>query len=203
MNEYLDSLDPEFSRSSFYRMLALGCLDAIITLPITITNMIASIAEIGQLLDFYPGWSFLHSDWEPLLYPKSTWSMGKWLMFTVHWDEWINLFFALVFFCIFGLTPEARKGYRAFFLFLRGPFSARQEDSTEEGLPDVVFKTGRGTCTTVTSNVSSRYASSASLPAGNSHPSYSVVLKQMSWYEPPFKFNLLSSRTETLLRGIC
>lgn len=140
-------------------MFALGCFDAFITLPVTATGLITNIIEAGQRLDFYQGWTFIHSDWDPELFPKSIWSTIKWGVFTVHWDEWINPFFALVFFALFGFTLEAKEGYRKLFRFLGRPFGVRQADSVRESLPEMFGNDG-GANTTVTSNVSSRYGQS-------------------------------------------
>lgn len=157
MSNHLDSSDTELQASQFFRMFALGCFDAFITLPISIMSLVNNIVVTGPLFQFYQGWTFVHSDWEPLLAPTSAWSTSKWGVVSVYWDEWLSPFFALVFFALFGLTPEARNGYRRFFRFLRRPFGARQGISTEGvWLPDVVFKSGRGTKTTATTNMSSR-----------------------------------------------
>lgn len=156
MSDHLHSSDGELQESQFFRMFALGCFDAFITLPISTTILIVNIDVTGPPFQFYQGWTFVHSYWEPDFIPKSAWSTSKWVELTVYWDEWINPFYALVFFVLFGLTPEAKKGYRRFFRFLRRPFDARQGDIMEEGLPDVVFKSGRGTKTTAATNMSSR-----------------------------------------------
>lgn len=159
MSAHLDSFDAGLNQSYIYRVFALGCFDAFITLPISLINLVISI-QLTPIFYFYQGWTFIHSDWGPFLYSRSMWSTFKWSVFSVRWDEWINPFLALVFFSLFGLTPDARQGYRRLFCFLKRPFGVRQKVSTEEGLPDVAFKSGRGTNTTDTSNVSSRYVSS-------------------------------------------
>lgn len=158
MHNLLDNYDhdTEPSQSNFYRMLVLGCFESLITLPITITDLVVAIISLGPLFTFYQGWTFLHTGWEPILTPKSTWSTLKWSVFGVHWNEWINAFLSLVFFVLFGLTAEAKKRYRRFLLLLRKPFGVKQEGGTDE--PDVVFKSGRGTNATANSNISSQYA---------------------------------------------
>lgn len=160
MSDHLDSSAAEIDQIEFLRMFALGCFDAFITLPINSMGLVINIVATSPLFTFYQGWTFIHSEWGPVLTPKSLWSTTKFGVFSVYWNEWINPFFALVFFALFGLTPGARKGYRTLFRALRRLFGAKQGGSTEEGLPDVVFKSGRGTNTTATSNVSSRYVSS-------------------------------------------
>lgn len=157
MREHLNSLDTELDRSQFLRMFTLGCFDALITLPISITGVVTNVVGNDSLLTFYQGWTFIHSDWEPVLTSKSVWSTDRMSALSVYWDEWINPFYALVFFALFGLTPDAREGYRRFFRYLRRPFGVTQGDNTEEGFPDVVFQNGRGTNVTATSNASNRY----------------------------------------------
>lgn len=64
-------------------------------------------------------------------------------MFTVHWGEWLMPFIALVFFALFGLTPEARSGYCRVIRRLCTPFFSPQANSKEEELAEAVFKSGR------------------------------------------------------------
>lgn len=160
MGEHLGSLDADLNQSQFLRMFALGFFDSLITLPISITSLVANIINAGPHFKFYQGWSAVHSNWDPVLVPKNLWSMDKIVVFSVYWDDWINPFFALVFFTLFGLTPAARKGYRKFFSFLWSPFGVKQQEGTEEGLSAVVFNSERETHVTITSNISSRYGSS-------------------------------------------
>lgn len=159
MSDHLDSFGADLNQSQFFRMFALGCFDSFITLPITVTALVTSIIQLGPLFSFYQGWTIIHSGLEPSFIPKSAWSTIKLGVFSVHWDEWINPFLALVFFALFGLTPKARKGYCNLFRFLRIPIAVSQSNSTEEVLPDVVFKSGRGTNATTSSYISesSRY----------------------------------------------
>lgn len=179
MNDHLNSFDAKLSKSDFYRVFALGCFDVIITLPIAITNVVVSITELGPLFVFYPGWTYNHSDWYPESFPKSMWSTIKWSVLSVHWDEWVNPFYAVVFFVLFGLTAEARTGYRKFFRFLGGRFGIGKGDNTEEWLPDIVFEGGERTNVTVTSNVSCRFVLSTHIMLLNLIICF-VVLKQMS-----------------------
>lgn len=159
MNEYLGSNAEGMSRSHFFRVLALGCFDTVITLPIGIEDLVGNIVvELPFGLELYQGWKTLHSDWAPILVPKSLWSMYTWDVFNLHWDEWINPFYALVFFTLFGLGPEARKGYRRFFRLLGRPFRAPpQSAETEEVLAKAVFRDGRGTIVSTVSETSSGY----------------------------------------------
>lgn len=131
-------------------MLALGCFDMFITLPIQVIALFISAMDSAPFR-FYNGWTYIHSDWGPNLEPQSLWSTSKWTVFIVHWDEWLYPFFALVFFTLFGLTPENRKGYRRFFRVLCRPFGTKHVVITDEVLLEVVFKSGKGADASYTS----------------------------------------------------
>lgn len=166
MTNHLDSFDMELNQSQFFRMFALGCFDSFITLPITITGLVGNIVGTGPLFSFYQGWTFMHSNWEPELFPKSMWSSIKWNVFSLDWDKWVNPFWALVFFSLFGLTTDARKGYRRVYRLLIRHFSVRPAESMKESLPDM-FGIAREASMTATSNVSNRYG--LSLPTARKH----------------------------------
>lgn len=151
MNEFLDSGDDGLSQSHLYWMLILGCFDIFVTLPISIVTLVVSLVSTHPF-QFYEGWSFVHSNWEPALISKSAWSLVKIDVFSVHWDEWLNPFLALVFFALFGLTKEAKRGYLKFFRSIGRPFGTVQVDSTEGVLPAAVFKSGGGTSVVAMSN---------------------------------------------------
>lgn len=157
MNEHLDGGNAELNESEFTRMFALGCFDSLIVLPISIAGVVSNIITTGPRFSFYQGWARIHSNWEPVQLSKSLWSSSKWSITSVYWNTWINAFYALVFFALFGLSPGARKAYRRLFRFIGKPFGVRQVDQAEVALPEPTFESVRGTNTTVTSNVSSRY----------------------------------------------
>lgn len=155
MSNHLGSFGAELNQSQFFRMFALGCFDSFITLPITFTGLVSNVIGSGPSFNFYQGWTFIHSNWEPVLVPKSIWASFKWSAFSVYWDQWVNPFFALVFFALFGLTPEAREGYRRAFRCISRPFGVQREESVKD-LPGM-FEHGGVTNASATSNVSSRY----------------------------------------------
>lgn len=151
MNEYLGSSEETLSQSHYYRILALGYFDIFLTLPIGVTELVVGLNKTNSLR-FYEGWSVIHTNWDPALVPKSVWSAEKWGAFSVHWDQWINFVFAVAFFALFGLTPEAKKGYQSFFRPLSRRFGVKR---SEEALPIAVFASRRGLNATFTSNASS------------------------------------------------
>ncbi|KAI0311319.1 GPCR fungal pheromone mating factor [Amylostereum chailletii] len=113
-------------RSNFFRILAIGCLDTIITLPLGILNITRSVLQtINNAttgLPFWPGWSAIHDDWEPVQLLASEWKTDKWNELSIRLLMWKNAPLALVYFLIFGLTGEARATYRRMFWTAVRPF---------------------------------------------------------------------------------
>ena len=117
-SEILSSGETE-TESDFWRIFTLGCLDIILTLPVGMINIVTTVLQQGRSSTpfvFYPGWTYIHSDWWPAYVPKNIWDNGGvWTRFAVHWDEWIDPFFSLLFFALFGLTRDARTQYSCLF----------------------------------------------------------------------------------------
>lgn len=114
LHEYLGSSDERISPSHFLRMLALGCFDMIITLPIQLVALVTS--ALNQLpFQFYNGWSYLHSDWEPALFSKESWSMEKLTIFLVHWMSGFTLSLRWYSLLCSDLVQKQRKGIEGSF----------------------------------------------------------------------------------------
>lgn len=137
------------NRSSYLRVLALGCFDILLTLPLGIANLVDNglqlTSEPGST-PFWLGWTDIHTNWGPVYVTGAGWSATAWSEFTVRWDEWINVLFAVIFFLLFGLTEEARSTYRqvlqaVFGLFGRRTFSSRKSSHDVIGS----FKANSGT----------------------------------------------------------
>lgn len=62
MNEFLVS-DQTIDQGGYFRIIILGCLDAIFVFPSGIYNLIINVLEVHPLL-FWPGRSEIHSDWD-------------------------------------------------------------------------------------------------------------------------------------------
>lgn len=163
MNSYLTSTtnttntspshsSPGLSQSHFTRMLLLGCFDILITLPIVVLLLAIDILSSSSPFSFYQGWTYDHTGWAPVFVTKDEWDANKWNRVLLRWDEWINPFFALVFFVLFGLTGEAREGYRRALRAVIRPFSRKRGGDSGEGLPEVVFKVGKDVNETFTSS---------------------------------------------------
>ncbi len=79
--------------------------------------------------------------------PASVWGTDRWEVFTVKWDEWIYVVHAIVFFGVFGTTPEMRQYYRTAFWFVPercGYRRRRSQVSEERTVSDVAFNSNPG-----------------------------------------------------------
>lgn len=101
----------QISRASYLRFMALGCIDALVTLPLNVLGLVVSLSE-GPI-PFWPGWEAVHGQWseipQMLTIDEDT---LFWVKFSVRRSEWLYVAYALVFFSLFGFTTEARTSYR-------------------------------------------------------------------------------------------
>lgn len=98
------------SQTSYTRIMILGCADAMITLPINFTGFL--IIAFQNKLDFWPGWSSVHSSFDVIPEVSSqVWRSSSLTRISVQWTEWIYVCLSLLFFGLFGCTRDARRRY--------------------------------------------------------------------------------------------
>ena len=97
--------------------MILGCADAMIYFPLNILPLVTFYEFTTQsgVNIFYPGWRLVHSDWTPISVPESIWKTLFWNVFNIRWNQWINVFYGVLFFLLFGVTTEARESYKRVF----------------------------------------------------------------------------------------
>ena len=127
-------------RKNYFRLLILGCVDAIVLFPAQTLNFVIDLQGIRQSGDagFYPGWTLVHSDWAPVSVPENAWNISIWFAFSVRWSQWINPFFGLLFFLLFGVTTEARESYKRMFWAAANCFGYTPPVQTRSS--NIVFK---------------------------------------------------------------
>ncbi|VDC06354.1 unnamed protein product [Peniophora sp. CBMAI 1063] len=101
-------------RSRYVRALALGCVDILLSLPVGIISFVLAVG-VGPSFPFWPGWSEIHTAWEPLATPSHIWQEDPWFRFRIYWNSWVNVFFGIAIFSLFGLNLESRKIYSGVF----------------------------------------------------------------------------------------
>lgn len=109
-------------RSAYLRLLSILSLDFVINVPLVVVALV-NVALAGSQSTAnlpYGNWNEVHHAFGGFgnitTATAEEWSSsGKWIVFTVKWDEWVYVLHALVFFGVFGTTPEmvvrARNGF--------------------------------------------------------------------------------------------
>lgn len=137
VNEFLDS-GAGMGRMKYMRVMILGCADAIIVLPLNVAG--ALLSSFQQQLLFWPGWAKVHKHFYviPRIRAKVLEASGAALIISIRWMEWQNVFLAVVFFLLFGLTDEARRRYGKLFQPIRKVFGRKKKADGE--VSKIVFK---------------------------------------------------------------
>ncbi len=156
MSEFLSS-SRDITHSKYTRLIVIACLDTLFNLPvlITITFMDILLGQESSLNYPYISWNNVH-DGEggnaPGLslssiaqVPASDWSTDRWTVFTAKWNGWIYVLHAILFFGVFGTTPEMRQHYRSAFWFIPERFGYERPRASEvETASDVAFNSNPG-----------------------------------------------------------
>lgn len=124
------------SRGNYFRVMALGSVDALVMLPLGILGTVVDI--LGAKLVFWPGWSAVHEFWSDIVQvPRDEWAF--WDSFSVRLNEWVNVFLAVVFFVLFAFTPEARARYSRGFWTIARWLGMKRPKGGSENLTAMVF----------------------------------------------------------------
>lgn len=156
MNEYLSST-PEFEHHKYSRLMLIACLDTLFNLPISIAGLVIDISQgKGNVLNYpYVSWKNVHDGLGGMApglslssiiqTPASAWNTESWTIFTTKWNEWLYVLHAIMFFSIFGTTPEMRRHYRLVIWFIPERCGyKRQRVSELETLSDFAFNSNPG-----------------------------------------------------------
>ncbi|KZV72455.1 hypothetical protein PENSPDRAFT_750905 [Peniophora sp. CONT] len=101
--------------TNYIRILAIASINTMLLLPLNIVMLVLvliSPCEAGTL-PFYPGWNVVHRNWDPISVRyavlQDRGAIGITLPYLMRWTSPV---LAMVIFCLFGLTAEARASYR-------------------------------------------------------------------------------------------
>ncbi|KAI0031602.1 GPCR fungal pheromone mating factor, partial [Vararia minispora EC-137] len=115
LNRFLRS-NGSVSLDRFFRVIAIACLDIILSLPFGLVDLIISILKytegIGPI-PFYPGWSIVHKNWSLVLAFRyvNVQAAGTWELINFYFPQWSSTVLGFVIFALFGATEEARATY--------------------------------------------------------------------------------------------
>lgn len=156
MNEYLSS-GREINHIKYKRLMVLACLDTIFNLPALIAISVTDILQGKESALNYPyiSWKNVHNGAGGLSpgqslssiaqVPASDWASNVWSVFAVKWDERIYVLHAVMFFGVFGTTPEMRQVYRSALWFIPERFGYKKRLVSEvETVSDVAFNSNPG-----------------------------------------------------------
>jgi hypothetical protein len=137
-------------RGRFFRILAMGSIDILITLPIGIyaVEYIISSAVKGHKLGFpliYPGWKHVHTNWDPVPIPYVELDLPS--LVDLNFESWSSVLLALTMFALFGLTKSAREIYWRGFCAVFGVFGwhPRSPWDSESNLASLAFASNQRT----------------------------------------------------------
>lgn len=94
---------------TYLRQMALGCLDIMLTIPTVVLSLVSTFGGQSGQFPFWPGWSYIHSDWAPATVSALAWRADFWTSFNTHYAEWASVPMAIAFFLLFGLAEKARE----------------------------------------------------------------------------------------------
>lgn len=159
MNEFFSSnLEEEVASNKYKRLMVIACLDILINLPLFIIIVVTDILQGKDNAMNYPyiSWKNVHegagglapglSLSSILQTPASAWDDGSWDVFETKWNEWVFVLHALVFFGVFGTTPEMRQHYYAALWFIpeRCGYRRQRVPQAQVAMSNVVFNSNAG-----------------------------------------------------------
>jgi len=156
MNEFLSS-NQGITSHKYKRLMAITLLDTIFNLPVLVIILVTSIVagKNNPLNAPYVSWKNVHDGAGGLLpgsslssilkSPAFEWSTDGWTVFDVKWDEWLYVIHALIFFGVFGTTPEMRHYYRRALWFIPERFGLKERRPSDvQTMSDVAFNSNPG-----------------------------------------------------------
>ncbi|KZV65157.1 fungal pheromone STE3G-protein-coupled receptor [Peniophora sp. CONT] len=106
--------NPSVSHTNYLRILVLASIDILLTLPAGIVSITMDIVQSLSVdeFPFYQGWTFLHTEWEPVAVSYADLQASKHTTLAQNYFAyWSSPVLAFVIFGLFGVTPEARASY--------------------------------------------------------------------------------------------
>ena len=107
----------------YTRLLALGLIDSVLTLPFPIAELVITRLRSGNDHPFWPGWRTAHAN-TAAVFTSTTeeWKLqGAWFLIELRFSQWSGPVAALIFFALFGLTEQKRAQYRNLFWKIMTP----------------------------------------------------------------------------------
>lgn len=118
----------DFSRPLILSFIIIPTLMLNLVLNLSVYTIFHVRADERSATVFWPGWTKIHSSWEPNLIPASLWTeSGILTKMTVRYFEYKNPVYACGLFAVYGLAESARQRYRSIFWTTVEPFGLQQK----------------------------------------------------------------------------
>jgi len=128
------------TRRRYFRLMALSCMDALVTLPIGILTLCLAVIPASEIIP-WPGWGRVHRGiGEIVVMSSEDWRTTQLAIGISIFGNWITVFWAILFFLLFGLSDDMRRRYRAAFWKGLRAIGIKYDRSKE--LPEMQFEPG-------------------------------------------------------------
>ena len=95
----------------YFRLMALGALEALLTVPITTLYVVVNATKLGPLRPWI-SWANTHSNFNRVdQYPATIWRTEPTTTAMIELTRWLYVTCAIIFFSFFGVAEEVRKFY--------------------------------------------------------------------------------------------
>jgi hypothetical protein len=140
-NKLLSS-EGSIGRDNFFRILLIGFVDVLATLPLGLLDVIPTGILIHQLkAPFYMGWKHIHANWQPVSMNYSQFlSLNICIVFEQFANTWSDTIMGFLIFALFGLTEDARATYRKGLSRVFGVLCLRCSIRRNEPVSVIAFK---------------------------------------------------------------
>ncbi|KAI0031224.1 GPCR fungal pheromone mating factor, partial [Vararia minispora EC-137] len=125
MNSVLSSMGV-LDRTRYMRLVAIACMDMLMTLPIGTITLAEALHQDSQL-PFWPPWPTILANNPPRLIPEMAWRSMFWSRFTTYFSQTSVVALGLVFFLLFGATRDALSAYYCAFSRIKESLRSSQQ----------------------------------------------------------------------------
>lgn len=131
----------DFSRPLLLSFIIVPPLMLNLVLNFALYTIVVVRADERSATVFWPGWSKVHSTWEPNLIPASLWAKHGFLAkLIIRYLEYKNPIYACGFFAVYGLAEDARKRYRTIIWTAVEPFCLHQQHLDSKAVSSIAFQ---------------------------------------------------------------
>lgn len=146
MAQFLGSTDKKYRPDSIRSLVLIFVVvlsltaSLVLNLSVYTINTVDNDKYLGPFFFFGPGWTNIHTNWEPNLITASEWASSTFVeLFLLKYPECISPVYCGCFFVIYGLSKSARQQYRSIFWASVKPFGIRPKPSESKTLSTIVF----------------------------------------------------------------